>query len=144
MEYDAIWIIDSDGMEAAFGGLCAALRDYARFGRLYLHQGNWNGAQIVPAQWVKDSVTPDAPHLMPGKRKNSDSIMGYGYQWWIPENSDGDFMAIGIYGQAIYVSPKDNIVIARSAAYADYDNDGEQMEIESAEFFRAIARNIGK
>jgi CubicO group peptidase (beta-lactamase class C family) len=144
MEYDAIWIIDSDGMEAAFGGLCAALRDYARFGRLYLHQGNWNGAQIVPAQWVKDSVTPDAPHLMPGKRKNSDSIMGYGYQWWIPENSDGDFMAIGIYGQAIYVSPRDNIVIARSAAYADYDNDGEQMEIESAEFFRAIAKNIGR
>jgi len=143
MESDAIWIIDSDGMEAAFGGLCAVLRDYARFGRLYLDGGNWNGKQIVPEDWVKDSITPDAAHLMPGKRDTADSSMGYGYQWWIPEGGEGDFMAIGVYGQAIYISPKDNIVIARTAAYDEYDEKWEEMEFESIDFFRSIAKQMG-
>ncbi|HDP79264.1 MAG TPA: class C beta-lactamase-related serine hydrolase [Spirochaetes bacterium] len=144
MEASALWLVDGKGMEAVFGGLNAVLRDYARFGRLYLKNGNWNGAQIVPAAWVKASVTPDAPHLMPGKRDNSTWVLGYGYQWWIPENHDGDFLAIGVYGQAIYIYPKYNIVIAKTSAYADYNKDGDDMEIESIEMFRAIARNMGK
>ncbi len=144
MESDAFWLIDSDGAEAAFCGLNAVLRDYARFGRLYLNRGNWNGRQIVPAEWVRASVTPDAPHLAPGRRDSSSWVLGYGYQWWIPENPDGDFLAIGIYGQAIYVYPKYGIVIAKSSAYPDYNTDGEDMEIESIEMFRSIARNIGR
>ncbi|HRZ25494.1 MAG TPA: serine hydrolase [Spirochaetota bacterium] len=144
MESDAFWLIDSDGAEAAFCGLNAVLRDYARFGRLYLNRGNWDGRQIVPAEWVRASVTPDAPHLAPGRRDSSSWVLGYGYQWWIPENPDGDFLAIGIYGQAIYVYPKYGIVIAKSSAYPDYNTDGEDMEIESIEMFRSIARNIGR
>ena len=143
MQADATWLIDGAGMEAAFGGLNAVLRDYARFGRLYLHDGNWNGTQIVPADWVHASVTPDAPHLMPGKRPTSDSVFGYGYQWWVPEGGQGDFLAIGIYGQAIYVSPRTGIVIARTAAYRDYNKDGDAMELESVSFFRAIAEHLG-
>lgn len=144
MESDAIWLIDSSGMEAVFGFLNVTLRDYARFGRLYLNKGNWNGKQIVPEAWVKASVTPDAPHLMPGKRANAKWVLGYGYQWWIPENPDGDYLAIGIYGQAIYIYPRYNIVIAKTSAYTDYNKDGSDMEIESIEMFRAIARNLGK
>ncbi len=144
MESDALWLIDGDGMEAAFGGLNVVLRDYARFGRLYLKNGNWNGTQVVPAAWVKASVTPDAPHLVPGKRANSSWVLGYGYQWWIPENPDGDFLAIGIYGQAIYIYPKYGIVIAKTSAYVDYNKDGDDMEIESIEMFRAIAKNMGR
>lgn len=144
MESDAYWLIDSSGMEMAFGGLNVTLRDYARFGRLYLKQGNWNGKQVIPAAWCKASVIPDAPHLMPGKRPDSSWVLGYGYQWWIPENPDGDYLAIGIYGQAIYVYPKYNIVIAKTSAYADYNKDGDAMEIESIEMFRAIARNISR
>jgi CubicO group peptidase (beta-lactamase class C family) len=144
MESDAYWLIDSSGMEMAFGGLNVTLRDYARFGRLYLKQGNWNGKQIIPAAWCKASVTPDAHHLMPGKRPDSSWILGYGYQWWIPENPDGDYLAIGIYGQAIYVYPRYNIVIAKTSAYADYNKDGDDMEIESIEMFRAIARDLGR
>ena len=49
-EYDAIWLTDSIGTEMAFGGLNAALRDYARFGLLYLNQGvNFNGERLVSA-----------------------------------------------------------------------------------------------
>ncbi len=144
MESDAYWLIDSSGMEAAFAGLNVTLRDYARFGRLYLNKGNWNGKQIVPAAWVKASVTPDAPHLMPGKRSNASWVLGYGYQWWIPLNQDGDYLAIGIYGEAIYVYPRYNIVIVKTSAYTDYNKDGDDMEIESIEMFRAIARALGK
>jgi CubicO group peptidase (beta-lactamase class C family) len=144
MESDAYWLIDGSGMEGAFGFLNVTLRDYARFGRLYLKKGNWNGKQIVPEAWVKASVTPDAPHLMPGKRPNASWVLGYGYQWWIPENQDGDYLAIGIYGQAIYVYPRYNIVIAKTSAYADYNKDGSDMEIESIEMFRAIARDLGR
>src|SRR6056297_581267 len=142
MESDATWLIDSNGMEVAFGGFNMVLRDYARFGRLYLKEGNWNGKQIVPAKWVKASVTPDAPHLMSGKNPLSSWVLGYGYQWWIPQNPDGDFLAIGVYGQSIYIYPRYNIVIAKTSAYADYNEDGDAMEIESIEVFRSIARNI--
>jgi CubicO group peptidase (beta-lactamase class C family) len=143
-EFDAEWLIDPAGTEMAFGGFNAALRDYARFGLLYLNEGrNFQGRQLVPASWVRASVTPDAPHLMPG-RNNPDSPfpMGYGYQWWIPENPEGDFLAIGIYGQFIYVHPKYRVVIAKSSAYVDYNNSGDEMEFESVEAFRAIARAL--
>lgn len=142
MEADAFWLIDSDGMEAAFCGLNVVLRDYARFGRLFLKKGKWQGRQVVPRQWVIDSVTPDAPHLMPGKNPLSSWVLGYGYQWWIPENPDGDFLAIGVYGQFIYIYPKYNIVIAKTSAYADYNKDGDAMERETIEMFRAIARKM--
>jgi CubicO group peptidase (beta-lactamase class C family) len=72
---------------------------------------------------------PDSPHLMPGTDPNWP--LGYGYQWWIPESPDGDYLAIGIYGQAIYMNPRYNIVIAKTSAYADYNLDGEDMEIEN-------------
>jgi CubicO group peptidase (beta-lactamase class C family) len=143
-ESDARWLIDSEGMEMVFGGLNAVLRDYARFGLLYANGGMRDGRQIVPAAWVEASVTPDAPHLMPGSNPDPDWTMGYGYQWWIPEGGEGDFMAIGIYGQAVYVNPRYQVVIAKTSAYADYDTDGEEMEMESVEFFRAIARALGE
>ncbi len=142
MESDAFWMVDGDGMELAFGGLNAVLRDYARFGLLYLKEGLWNDRQVVPAQWVRDSVTPDAPHLRPGVNEASGFPLGYGYQWWIPENPEGDFLAIGIYNQFIYVHPEHNVVIAKTSAYADYDVDGVEKELESIALFRAIARHV--
>jgi CubicO group peptidase (beta-lactamase class C family) len=141
MEADAYFLVDGDGMEMVFGGLNAVLRDYARFGVLFLNNGRWGNEQVIPAEWVKASITPDAPHLMPGSDpKTHDWTLGYGYQWWIPENPDGDFLAIGIYGEFIYIYPKYRVVIAKSSAYVDYNKDGDDMEIETIEMFRSIAR----
>lgn len=135
---DAYYIADTDGMELALGGLNCTLQDYARFGLLYLNEGNWNGQQLVPKDWVRASVTPDAPHLMPGENPASDDTWGYAYQWWIPEESDGDYLAVGIYNQFIWVYPKKRIVIAKTSAYANYTNDYES-EPRTVAFFRAIA-----
>jgi CubicO group peptidase (beta-lactamase class C family) len=147
-EYDAYWLTDRAGDEFALGGLNATVRDMARFGQLYARDGrNFAGEQLVSADWVRASVTPDAPHLMPGRDNPlHDWPMGYGYQWWIPENQPtqgrGDFSAIGIYGQFVYVNPTENVVVAKTSAYEDYNTDGDEMEFESMEAFRAIARGL--
>lgn len=143
MEEDAYWLLDRKGMELAFGGLNAVLRDYARFGLLYMNGGSYNGQEIVPAGWVEDSVTPDSPHLMPGRKgPDQEELMGYGYQWWLPADTDGDFMAIGIYNQYIWIHPELGVVIAKSSAYPDYDLDGTLKTRESIAMFRAIAEGI--
>jgi CubicO group peptidase (beta-lactamase class C family) len=119
MQDDAYYLTDRDGVEFAAGGLNATLRDYARFGLLYAHRGNWRGVQIVPAEWVRASSTPDAPQLMPGRRVSSTETWGYGYHWWIPDLR-GDYVAVGIFNQFIYVNPRERLVIAKSSANHTY------------------------
>ncbi|MBY8961578.1 beta-lactamase family protein [Flavobacterium sp. D11R37] len=103
MEYDATWSLDREnGMEKTFCCINARARDFSKIGRLYLNNGNWQGKQIVPEEWVRRSVT-------------ADTVTGasfYKYQWWLPSQS-GDFMAQGILGQYIYVNPSKNLIIVR-------------------------------
>src|SRR5690606_9705681 len=105
MEYDATWSLDrkKDGMEKTFCCINARARDYAKIGRLYLNQGNWNGKQIVSADWVSQSTKIDT---------TQGSARFYQYQWWLP-SPNGDFMAQGILGQYLYVHPKKNLIIVR-------------------------------
>lgn len=141
-EGDARWITDAHGAVLAFAGLNARLHDYARFGQLYLDGGrNLRGAQILPTQWVQDSVRPRTPYLQPGRVLEEGSPkLGYAYQWWIPKSEEGEFMAVGVYGQFIYVNPTRRVVIAKNSAYANYNQDGTRMEYQSLEAFRAMAR----
>ena len=143
MEADAHWLVDKAGVEAAFGGLNVVLRDMARFGNIYLNNGFWNGRQIISPEWIRASITPDAPRLRLVESDGSGVNMGYGYQWWVPDGEEGDFLAMGIYGQAVYVNPRRGVVVAKTSAYRDYLKDGKAMELESVEFFRAIARAFG-
>ena len=143
MESDAYWVTDDDGMEMAAGGLQVTARDYAKLGQLYLQNGSWNGKQVVPAQWVHDSVTPDAPHVMPGL--DPEYPIGYGYQWWILQGDEGEYSAIGVYNQFIYVNPTKRIVIVKLSANSGYgltDDDSSWRELESFELFRAIAASL--
>ena len=145
MEHDAYFLIDGHGMEVAMGGLQASLRDMARMGRLYLHQGNWNGEQIVPAEWVKASVTPSEPHLMAGfDNPNSDTPYGYGFQWWTPSHPHGDFMASGIYHQFIYVDPTTGVVITKTSANKGYNDPANRLQKDRIiTAFQAISKAIG-
>lgn len=133
MESDAYWITDrsgDSGMEYAFCCLNATLRDYAKFGRLYLHGGDWNGRQIVPDSWVRESVVPDKPFL---RLSGADTPwwappgwdIGYQYQWWVPAGQDGEFTAIGLWGQYVYVNPRENVVIVKTSVDPDFDRDME-------------------
>lgn len=144
MEFDGYWMIDGEGMELAMGGLNVALRDMARMGRLYLHGGNWNGQQLVPGAWVKASITPDAPHVMPGRdNPGSTNPFGYGYQWWTPVQPHGDFFAAGIYYQYIYVDPTTGIIIAKTSADKLYnDPDTPRRKEEQIAAFQQISAHF--
>ena len=137
-EADASWSIDRGGQEFALCCLNATLRDWARFGRLYLERGARDARQIVPADWVAASVSPEAPHLQPGENRASHWTFGYGYQWWIPEDPQGDFLAIGVWGQYLYVDPAREVVIAKTSADPAFDDNDH----ESVAAFRAIARAV--
>jgi len=128
------------------GGLNVALRDMARMGRLYLHQGMMDGKQIVPASWVTASVTPDAPHLMPGKgNPGSSNPNGYGYQWWLPIEPHGDFFAAGIYYQYIYVDPTTGVVIAKTSSDQKFrdPNEPRKKDLQVAAF-QAISAHVAE
>ncbi len=142
MESDAYWLLDGTGMEWAHGGLNAGLRDFARFGWLFLNGGRRGDRQIVPADWVHASITPDAPHLMPGPKPGTDSWMGYGYQWWIPPDPRGEFMALGIYGQNIYVDTRNRLVIVKNSVDADFQKNGFENGRIALELWRAIGADL--
>ncbi len=137
-EADATWNTDRTGREFALCCLNATLRDYARFGRLYLEGGARDGHQILPAAWVADSVSPTASHLQPGDNPASSWTFGYGYKWWVPEEPEGDFLAIGVWGQFIYVDPLREVVIVKTSADPAFDDNDH----ETVAAFRAIAAAV--
>ena len=141
-ESDAYYITDSTGADMALGGLNATLRDYAKFGQLYLNRGSWLGEQIVPQSWVIDSTTPDAPHLMPNAGDLSSNEWGYGYQWWIPGNPLTDYTAHGIFNQFIYVDPISNVVIAKTSSNHRFRSEREYSKAAHIAMFRAITKHI--
>jgi len=144
MESDGFWIVDAAGAELAGVGLNAVLRDYARLGCCYLNGGAWNGVQVVPTAWVKASVTPDAPHLRPGPRPSALLPLGYGYQWWVPDDS-GAYSAMGIYNQFVWVDPATRTVIAKSSAYRRYASTPGPESYRSGDhlaLFATIARTL--
>jgi len=110
--HNAEWSVDKpDGMEKAYCCFFSNARDLARLGKLYLHNGIWNGDTIVPPAYVKASLTPtNLPKASDGSKTNF-----YGYQWWLLPGYKGQniFYARGILGQYIIVIPEKNLVIVR-------------------------------
>ncbi len=108
-ERDAKWSLDhKDGDEKAYCCFYSNARDFARIGKLFLQQGQWNGKQIVSADFVKQSVNP-APVMDNGAPNTV-----YGYQWWLTDHSGFNvFYARGILGQYIFVIPELKIVMVR-------------------------------
>ena len=146
-ESHAYWLLDGEGMEMAFGGLNATARDYAKLGELYRLGGAREGVQIVPEAWIEASLRTDAAHLVAGENPASDNELGYGYQWWIPEGDRGEFLAIGVYNQFVYVDPTAGVVITKLSANSDYGtttDESSYREFETIELFRAITRSVSQ
>ena len=119
MEFPASWSLDSEqsGFEKMESGINARAIDFARFGRLFLNKGNWNGNQIVSEGWVNESTSPVlASHQFwdISSWTHTEGVY-YGYMWYARPRQDGnvDFWARGRYGQLIYIAPQDRIVIVR-------------------------------
>lgn len=90
-------------------------RDMARLGLLYLNDGVWEGARILPEGWAAYVATPAADQ--PGPRANGDPNPGYGAQWWLYDESfglpTGSYAARGNRGQYLMVIPERNVLIVR-------------------------------
>jgi CubicO group peptidase (beta-lactamase class C family) len=116
-EHDAYLHVDSTGTAQAAGGLNAQLRDMARFGEMIRLGGRYNGQQIVPTEVVEDIRA--GGNRAAFAKGDYPTLPGWSYrnQWWISHNRHGAFMARGIHGQAIYVDPKAEMVIARFASH---------------------------
>lgn len=112
-ENKAEWSLDKkDGMEKAYCCLFSNARDYARLGKLALHMGNWNGQQLVPIEYFKQSIIPSTNLIDEDTNKPVDF---YGFQWWLIPQYRGNniYYARGILGQYIIMIPEKNIVIVR-------------------------------
>lgn len=106
-------------------GFNATLRDYGRFGLMVMNKGSLGSEKVVNDAWIRDSTTPAGISWQPQPAGPNDEFsenMGYGYQWWLIPGADHVFMALGIYGQAIYVNPKRRVVIVQSSAWPNPDS----------------------
>ena len=125
MEFDGSWSLDSEesDFEKMEAGFNARAIDFAKFGRLYLEGGDWNGDQIIPAEWVVESTQVD--HLRHRDAYYPDDFgqsiynkLGgyYKYMWYgYFRGEDGyDFAGEGDHGQFIYISPFKNLIIIRN------------------------------
>ncbi|WP_406648111.1 serine hydrolase [Aliisedimentitalea scapharcae] len=133
LEQDGYYVTDGASVAFVLGGLNFTTRDYARFGQMILQDGQFNGQQIVPADWIRASTTATAP-TEPGK-------LGYGYQWWIPKGAhQGEFMGHGVYGQYLYVDRANDVLIVTTGADRRFRDTG--ISDKNVEMFRKIAQSL--
>ena len=103
----------------------ATARDFARFGLLYYNNGLWNGEQILPVNWVKESIQPSV----------ADKLKHYGYQFWLngydqkdptkrryPDVPADMFFADGYGGQDLYIIPSEKLVVVRLGLHVINEN----------------------
>lgn len=117
VEQDAYFTVDPIGVEFAGGGLNLTLRDMVRFGEMMRLGGHYNGQQIVPAAVLED--------VHRGGSRDHFALAGYtllpgwSYRsmWWVSHNDHGAYTARGIHGQAIYIDPAAEMVVARFASH---------------------------
>ena len=133
-EQSASFTVDAAGSALADGGFNACLRDYARVGLLYLH----NGGGIIPPEWVEatrtgrhDPTAPFSPALPEGSYRN---------QWWIEDPRSRALYARGVFGQMIYVNWDHGLVAAKLSSWPDFVNTSFSTATQKA--FHAIGRHL--
>jgi CubicO group peptidase (beta-lactamase class C family) len=118
-EFDAEITVDAHGNPMADGGICATLRDLARFGQLYLQQGRAEGRQIVPGAWIEDTIrgAPDGAEAFAGAGPVPGDPAGAHYRncWWVRDPGLPFYYASGINGQNVFVHvPAQTVVVKLS------------------------------
>ncbi|WP_105615486.1 serine hydrolase domain-containing protein [Vallitalea okinawensis] len=101
------WVTDPQGINTAGFGLTLTPVDMAKIGQLYLCSGVWEGTQIVPAWWIEESI----------KEHSRWDKLSYGYLWWIINEKEKIYAAMGDGGNVIYVNAKKNMVISIASVF---------------------------
>jgi len=141
-EQDGYFSIDSTSSEFAGAGFNVTLRDMARFGEAMRLDGRFNGHQIVPKAVVDDiRKGGDRARFASAGYK---TLPGWSYRnmWWVSHNEHGAYMARGIHGQAIYIDPAAEMVIARFASHPLAGN--VNLDPTSLPAYHAVATHLMK
>ncbi len=107
------WVVDPEGINTAGWGLTLTPMDMAKIGQLYLSNGIWKDKQIIPAWWIDESIKE---HSQGGK-------LSYGYLWWIIDDKEHIYAALGQGGNAIYVNTKKKMVVSIASILKPYAKD---------------------
>jgi CubicO group peptidase (beta-lactamase class C family) len=118
------WRRDQKGIYDGGGGLSMTPRDMAKYGYLILNRGSWEGKQIIPSDFVAESIKTQTTFS-----GNS----GYGYQNWWTIPTDGYYYSAGIRGQRIYVMAKQDMVVVTTASLKE--------ELQTETKMREIAKH---
>ncbi len=139
-EQDAYYTVDSTGTPFAGGGLNAGLRDMARIGQLLLDNGVVGGQRLIPQKAI-DAIRQGGDKAVFAKG-GYPALQGWSYRamWWITHNANGAFMARGVHGQAIYVDPTAEMVIARFSSHPVASNAAN--DATSLPAYEAVARYL--
>jgi CubicO group peptidase (beta-lactamase class C family) len=126
-EGPARWSTDKSGLPKAFCCLNATALDFARFGRLLMNKGVWEGQEVVPRAFWEESVRGDT---LAGQ------FIRYKNHLWLEGEDAGIYLAAGLYGQYLYVYPPKNILIVRFAR--------ENLHLHAAwsEFFQTVIAQL--
>ena len=115
---DVEWEQSPDGINTGGWGVRCSTRTMAMLGQLLLQRGQWDGKQLVDAQWI-DMMTHDQLQAIGITPTHTDDYNhGYGYQMWMNARP-GTLRAQGNFGQLVFISPADSLVIAVNAAISD-------------------------
>ena len=121
-KHPALWNTDVEGGdEKGFCCINSNARDFARLGKLYLHQGNWNGLQILDSNYVKSATS--AAHLLDEKGNPNTN---YGFQFWLAKRQGlAIYYARGLWGQYVICIPEKNMIVVRlGRKFGDHLEDG--------------------
>jgi CubicO group peptidase (beta-lactamase class C family) len=135
------WLANGEGHSHAGGGLALTARDTAKLGQLYLDNGRWEGKQVVPEEWVRESCSMHVDLAAPGQPP-----AGYGYLWWIgapdPRGDGRQYvsMARGRYGQFIFVAPEHDMVVVILGVPKEGDNPCNYMSLFYDRILTAVDR----
>lgn len=103
------WVSDPQGINTAGWGLTLSPMDMAKIGQLYLDGGMWKGRKIVSSQWVDESTREHS--------RWEQLQLAYGYLWWIIDDRDRIYAAMGDGGNAIYVNTAKRMVVSVASLY---------------------------
>lgn len=101
------------------------LADMAKIGQLYLNGGIWNGEQIISAGWIDESTKEHS--------RWEQLNLSYGYLWWIIDEKEHIYAAIGDGGNVIYVNTKKQIVVSITSLFMPDAKDRIGLIIERIE-----------
>ena len=113
-EHDAYILVDRAYMPAVTGGMNSTARDALRFGMMVRDRGEYNGQRVIPASWI-DATLDVSDRLLANMQANTkyqnESWSAYHNMWWILDAAAGEYCAVGIHGQVIYINRRADTVM---------------------------------